>query len=101
MAAEALARGKRSCEFVFGARSKSLLIGLNVAKDVLAKRGGRLHLCTDDGSRGLRGNVVDVLNAPAPKLDAPLRSTRAARIGMLARSRYARERRARTSRWRA
>lgn len=72
MAAEALAKRKRSCEFVFGARTKSLLIGLNVAKDVLAKRGGRLHLCTDDGSRGLRGNVLDVLNALAPKLEAPI-----------------------------
>lgn len=72
MAAEALAKQKRSCEFVFGARTRALLIGLNVAKEALAKRGSRLHLATDDGSRGLRGNVIDVLAKLAPRLDGPI-----------------------------
>ena len=84
MAAEALAKQKRSCEFVFGARTKGLLIGLNVAKEALAKRGSRLHLATDDGSRGLRGNVIDVLDKLAPRLDAPLVIHACGPHGMLA-----------------
>lgn len=72
MAAEALAKRRRACEFVFGARTGALLIGLDVARETLAKRGGRLHLVTDDGSRGRKGNVVGVLDAIAPKLASPL-----------------------------
>lgn len=72
MAAEALAKRRRRAEFVFGARTNRLLIGLDVARETLAKRGGRLHVATDDGSRGRKGNVVDVLEAIAPKLAAPL-----------------------------
>ncbi|MFN8587580.1 MAG: dihydroorotate dehydrogenase electron transfer subunit [Candidatus Eisenbacteria bacterium] len=84
MAAEALAKRRRTCEFVFGARTKSLLIGLDVARETLAKRGGRLHVATDDGSRGRKGNVVDVLDALAPKLDAPLVLHACGPHGMLA-----------------
>lgn len=72
MAADALAKQRRAAEFVFGARTKSLLVGLAEARERLAKRGGRLHLATDDGTRGFRGNVVALLDRLAPKLDAPL-----------------------------
>jgi dihydroorotate dehydrogenase electron transfer subunit len=33
--------------------------------------GGRLHLATDDGSRGRRGTVVDLLDRIAPHLPGP------------------------------
>lgn len=84
MAADALAKQRRTCEFVFGARTKSLLVGLGEARERLAKRGGRLHLATDDGSRGFRGNVVQVLDRLAPKLEAPLVIHACGPHGMLA-----------------
>ncbi|MBI5710253.1 MAG: dihydroorotate dehydrogenase electron transfer subunit [Candidatus Eisenbacteria bacterium] len=71
-AADALARQGRRCELVFGARSRDLLVGLDDARRRLAAMGGRLHLSTDDGSRGVRGNVVDVLERLAPRLAFPL-----------------------------
>jgi hypothetical protein len=49
-----LARTGRTCQFVFGARTRSLLVGVEDARRRLAKLGGRLHLATDDGSRGRR-----------------------------------------------
>lgn len=72
MAADALAKQRRTAEFLFGARTKSLLVGLAEARERLAKRGGRLHVATDDGSRGSRGNAVELLDRLAPKLEAPL-----------------------------
>src|SRR5262249_35548211 len=72
MAAEALAAEKRKCEFVFGARSAELLVGLAEARTRLAKGGSRLHLATDDGSRGFHGDVVRLLGRLAPRLAAPL-----------------------------
>src|SRR5207344_3108404 len=42
--------------------------------------GGRLHLCTDDGSRGSRGNVVELLDRLAPKLGAGRNGDRATRV---------------------
>jgi dihydroorotate dehydrogenase electron transfer subunit len=33
--------------------------------------GGRLHLATDDGSRGRRGSVVDLLDRMAPRIPSP------------------------------
>ena len=72
MAADALARAKRRCEFVFGARSAKLLVGLEEARERLSKRGSKLHLATDDGSRGFHGNVVQVLDRLAPTLAAPI-----------------------------
>ena len=72
MAADALARQRRACEFVFGARTRALLIGLADARERLAKRGGRLHVATDDGSRGFRGDVVQLLDSLAPGLAKPL-----------------------------
>lgn len=72
MAADALAKQRRAAEFVFGARSKSLLAGLAEARERLAKRGGRLHVATDDGSRGFHGNTVQLLDRLAPKLPGPL-----------------------------
>jgi dihydroorotate dehydrogenase electron transfer subunit len=62
MAADVLAAQGRKCEFVFGAREKELLIGLSEARERIAKAGGRLHLATDDGSRGFKGNVVQLLD---------------------------------------
>jgi dihydroorotate dehydrogenase electron transfer subunit len=60
-AAESLARQRRRAEFVFGARDRARLIGVEEACDRIARLGGRLHLCTDDGSRGFRGDVVACL----------------------------------------
>jgi dihydroorotate dehydrogenase electron transfer subunit len=72
MAADALAKQRRGCEFLFGARTRSLLVGLAEARERLAKRGSRLHLATDDGSRGFEGNTVQLLDKLAPRLEAPL-----------------------------
>lgn len=72
MAADELARKRRGCEFVFGARTASLLVGLAEARERLARQGSRLHLATDDGSRGFHGNVLGLLDRLAPKLERPL-----------------------------
>ena len=68
---EAAGEGGR-CEFLFGARSWPHLVGLEDARRRLERSGGRLHLCTDDGSRGFRGNVVELLDRLAPRFAAPL-----------------------------
>lgn len=72
MAADALAKQRHKAEFLFGARNKALLVGLEEARERMAKLGGRLHLATDDGSRGFHGNTVQLLDRLAPKLGAPL-----------------------------
>ena len=72
MAAEELARSRRRCEFVFGARSAELLIGTGEARKRLARGGSTLHLATDDGSRGFHGDVVGLLAKLAPRLERPL-----------------------------
>jgi dihydroorotate dehydrogenase electron transfer subunit len=83
-AAERLAgRGRRS-ELVFGARDRSMLVGLEAARARLAKAKGRLHLCTDDGSRGTRGTVLDMLERLAPRLPQPLVIHACGPHGMLA-----------------
>jgi dihydroorotate dehydrogenase electron transfer subunit len=84
MAADELARAKRPSTFLFGARTKSLLVGLADARERLAARGGRLHVATDDGSRGRRGNVVDLLESLAPRLPAPIVIHACGPHGMLA-----------------
>ena len=84
MAADVLARSRRRCEFVFGARTSALLVGLAEARKRLAKRGSRLHLATDDGSRGLKGNVIELLDQLAPKLVQPLVLYACGPHGMLA-----------------
>jgi dihydroorotate dehydrogenase electron transfer subunit len=84
MAAEALARQGRRSTFLFGARTKSLLVGLADARERLAARGGRLHVATDDGSRGRRGNVVGLLDSLAAKLPAPIVIHACGPHGMLA-----------------
>lgn len=71
-AADGLRRLGRSCEFLFGARSKAQLVGLDDARRRMERLGGRLQLATDDGSRGLEGNVVDLLERAARRLEAPL-----------------------------
>ena len=71
MAADALARQRRKCEFLFGARSRALLVGLAEAKERLARMGSRLHLVTDDGSRGTQGNVVTLLDRLGAREEGP------------------------------
>jgi dihydroorotate dehydrogenase electron transfer subunit len=71
-AADRLARAGRRCEFLFGARTASLLVGLAEARARLARARGALHLCTDDGSRGFSGHVVGLLERLAPGLAPPL-----------------------------
>lgn len=71
-AAEALSAAGRPVEFVFGARGREHLVGVAEARERLGAMGGRLHLCTDDGSRGFRGNVIERLTRLAPDLEAPL-----------------------------
>ncbi|TMQ72522.1 MAG: dihydroorotate dehydrogenase electron transfer subunit [Candidatus Eisenbacteria bacterium] len=71
-AAQALARAGRRCEFFFGARTKAALVGLDEARRRLERVGGRLHLATDDGSRGRRGTVVELLERAAGRLPPPL-----------------------------
>jgi dihydroorotate dehydrogenase electron transfer subunit len=84
MAADELARSRRRCEFVFGARTAELLIGVTEARTRLARGGSRLHLATDDGSRGFRGDVVGLLAKLAPKLERPLVIHACGPHGMLA-----------------
>jgi dihydroorotate dehydrogenase electron transfer subunit len=64
-AAAELARQGRRCEFLFGARDAAHLVALAEARARLGRMGGRLHLATDDGSRGLKGTVVDLLERVA------------------------------------
>jgi dihydroorotate dehydrogenase electron transfer subunit len=71
-AAAALAREGRRCELLFGARDRGHLVGLDDARERLAAIGGRLHLATDDGSAGERGDVVRLLDRLAPGFGAPI-----------------------------
>jgi dihydroorotate dehydrogenase electron transfer subunit len=71
-AADALRRRGRRCEFFFGARSRAALVGLEDARRQIDRLGGRLHLATDDGSRGARGTVLDLLERVAERLPQPL-----------------------------
>jgi dihydroorotate dehydrogenase electron transfer subunit len=84
MAADELARSRRRCEFVFGARTAGLLIGVAEARARLARGGSRLHVATDDGSRGFRGDVVGLLAKLAPKLERPVVIHACGPHGMLA-----------------
>jgi dihydroorotate dehydrogenase electron transfer subunit len=76
-AAQALAHpggaaAPRRCEFIFGARDERHLVGLDEARRELDEVGGTLHLCTDDGSRGMCGNVLDVLASLPPRASRDL-----------------------------
>ena len=71
-AADGLRRLGRRSEFLFGARSRAQLVGLDDARRRLERMGGRLHLATDDGSRGLEGTVLDLLDKVGPRLAPPL-----------------------------
>jgi len=66
------ARRFAGLQFLFGARSAAQLIGVPAARATLRASGGRLHLCTDDGSRGARGTVVDLLERLAPRWPEPV-----------------------------
>lgn len=83
-AAEALRRQGRSCEFLFGARTRSALVGLEDARGRIERFGGKLHLATDDGSRGVRGTVVKLLDRVADRLAFPLVLHACGPHGMLA-----------------
>ena len=84
MAADVIAKSRRRCEFVFGARTASLLVGHAEARERLARNGSRLHVATDDGSRGFHGNVVQLLDKLAGKLGPPLVIHACGPHGMLA-----------------
>lgn len=71
-AARELAARRRRSEFLFGARSREHLVGLDDVRRGIEAMKGRLHLCTDDGSRGLRGTVIDLLERVSPRFAAPL-----------------------------
>jgi dihydroorotate dehydrogenase electron transfer subunit len=83
-AADVLARARRSAVLLFGARSRERLVGLAEAHRRLGRPrartrvsgsgypGVQLHVCTDDGSLGPRGDVVRLLERVVPGLDAPL-----------------------------
>lgn len=71
-AAAALAAGGRRCEFIYGARTRHQLVGLDEARTRFGRMGARLHLATEDGSRGLRGTTVECLAALAPRWRGPL-----------------------------
>lgn len=71
-AAEALGRSRRRVEFLFGARDRAHLVAAAEARERIAALGGRLHLATDDGSRGFRGTVLARLDRLAPALPPPL-----------------------------
>ena len=71
-AADHLARQGRRSEFLFGARSRAQLVGLDEARQRMRRSGGRLHLCTDDGTMGERGNVVELLERVAARLEGNL-----------------------------
>jgi dihydroorotate dehydrogenase electron transfer subunit len=84
MAADALARSRRKATFLFGARTQSLLAGLDEARERVAARGGALHVATDDGSRGTHGSVLSLLDRVAPELPGPLVIHACGPHGMLA-----------------
>jgi dihydroorotate dehydrogenase electron transfer subunit len=71
-AAQALARARRPCAFVFGARDRAHLVGIEDARRELARLRGALHVATDDGSRGVRGTVMGPLERVAREGGAPL-----------------------------
>jgi dihydroorotate dehydrogenase electron transfer subunit len=83
-AAGMFAREGRRCEFLFGARDARHLVALPEARERIDRMGGRLHLATDNGSRGRRGTVVDLLDRNAPHLPTPLVIHACGPHGMLA-----------------
>jgi dihydroorotate dehydrogenase electron transfer subunit len=70
--ADELATVGRACEFLVGARDTAHLVGIDDAERRTVDRGGRLHVCTDDGSRGERGNVVALLDRLSSTFAPPL-----------------------------
>jgi dihydroorotate dehydrogenase electron transfer subunit len=67
-----VAGDRRRPVLLFGARSRAKLVGLADARRRLAAIGGCLHVCTDDGSSGSKGNVVSLLERVAAGLEPPL-----------------------------
>lgn len=70
-AAESLARARRPFIFLFGARSAPYLVGLERARTEIARMGGTLQVCTDDGTEGFKGNVVALLDEVIPGAESP------------------------------
>jgi dihydroorotate dehydrogenase electron transfer subunit len=71
-AADVLARRRRRAVLLFGARGRAQLVGLEEAHRRLTAIGGRVHVCTDDGSLGPRGDVIHLLERVVPGLAGPL-----------------------------
>jgi len=71
-AADQLSAAGRRCDLVFGARSRGYLVGLDEARPRIRGANGALHLCTDDGSLGHRGTVLDKLERLAPRIDGTI-----------------------------
>ena len=66
------ARGARRSQLLFGARSAEQLVGLDDAHERLQRAGGALHTCTDDGSHGMQGNVLQLLEREVAGFRAPI-----------------------------
>lgn len=66
------ARPARRSEFLFGARSADQLVGLDDARERLERADGALHVCTDDGSVGMHGNVLQLLEREIAEFRAPI-----------------------------
>jgi dihydroorotate dehydrogenase electron transfer subunit len=65
-------RPSRRSAFLFGARRAEQLVGLNDARRRLEQAGGTLHLCTDDGSRGMHGSVMELLEQQVSGFKSPI-----------------------------
>ena len=71
-AASSLARRRRRVEFLFGARDREHLVGLPQAEALLRRVRGTLRVCTDDGSRGRKADVVTLLDRVSHDLEPPI-----------------------------
>ncbi len=71
-AADWLAHRGQPCTFLFGARTRELLVGLADARQRVRRNRSRLQVATDDGSAGHRGTVVGLLDRLSSKLRPPL-----------------------------
>src|SRR5438034_71253 len=61
---------ERRCSSRAGAAPQ--LVGLAEVGRRIARLEGALHVCTDDGSRGMRGTVVQLLERLAPGFALPI-----------------------------
>ena len=71
-AAEVLARAGRRSTLLFGARTPAQLVACDEAERRVGAAGGTLHLATDDGGAGFRGDVVRLLDSLARDWKDPI-----------------------------